>query len=359
MGKMHLEKDGFIFLSLCTLWLISLSVLASGCATRQIKPETTITVPPKNLPQPKDKAKSYVRIFPDFIAVIARPGDTFASLSAKYLNDSSLDWFLSEFNDTNSLIPGQGLIIPLHDYEKGGLSIKRYQTVPVLTYHKFARNNADTMTVSARSFEEQMRFLKKNGYHVITMDEFFDFLDFKVQIPKKSVVITIDDGWRSAYDIAYPILKKYGYPATLFVYTDFILQSEKTLDWARLSEMKKNGIDIQCHTKTHRNLNRKEEQESFRGYFESVKKELTESAEIIKKRLNKEVKYLAYPYGETNSLVVALLVKLGYRGAFTVDRVGNPFFADNYRIHRSMIYGDFDLKEFERNLTAFSSDELN
>lgn len=341
------------------LYLIMLPLLlTSGCAMSQKKLQATLQPPPQMLP-PEDQVHPYVRKFPDFIAVIAQPGDTFSSLAARYLNDPSLDWFIAEFNDMTSLKPGQELIIPLHDYDKGGLSISGYQTVPVLTYHKFSRNNGDTMTVSERSFEEQMRFLKKNGYHVIALYEFFDFLNFKTHLPQKSVVITIDDGWRSTYDIAFPILKKYGYPATLFVYTDFILQSDKTLNWALLTEMSKNGMDIESHTRTHRNLNRRDEQESFREYFESVRKELTESAEVIKTRLNREVKYLAYPYGETNPLIVALLEKLGYRGAFTVDRGSNPFFIDNCRIKRSMIYGDFDLKDFERNLTTFSSDELN
>jgi len=290
------------------------------------------------------------------VAVIAQPGDTFSSLAAKHLKDPSMDWFISEFNETESLRPGQELIIPLHVREKGGLSLENYQTVPVLTYHKFSRNKADTMTVTESAFEQQMRFLKENGYRVITMDEFFDFLNFKSQIPKKSVVITMDDGWRSAYEIAFPILKKYGYPATLFVYTDLIFPSDKTLDWDLIAEMSRNRIDVQCHTKTHRNLDRKGGQESFREYFEAVKKELTESAKIVKRRLNKDVKYLAYPYGDTNHLVVALLVKLGYKGAFTVERESNPFFVDPYRIKRSMIYGNFDLNDFENNLT-FRSDK--
>ena len=57
-----------------------------------------------------------------------------------------------------------------------------------------------------------MGLLKEKGYRVISMDQFFDFLEFKASIPPKSVVITIDDGWLSAYEIAFPILKKYGYP---------------------------------------------------------------------------------------------------------------------------------------------------
>jgi peptidoglycan/xylan/chitin deacetylase (PgdA/CDA1 family) len=319
-------------------WIILLALLVAGCAMPQLRPE--------------------VRTFPDFVAVIAQPEDTFASLASKYLNDSSMDWLISEFNDLTSLRPGQALIIPLKPYNRGGLTLKGYQTVPVLTYHKFSKNSADAMTVTERAFEEQMRFLKQNGYRVISMDEFFDFLDFERQVPEKSVVITIDDGWRSTYDIAFPILKKYGYPAALFVYTDLINLNEKTLDWDLIREMAKNGIDIQCHTKTHRNLDTRGSHESFREYFEAVKKELTESAQVIKRRLNTEPKYLAYPYGDTNHLVVALLVKLGYRGAFTVEREGNPFFVHPYRINRSMIYGYFDLQDFEKNLTTFGHEAL-
>jgi len=70
-------------------------------------------------------------------------------------------------------------------------------------------------------FDQQMRYLKDNHYRVISLNELLDFLNYRHAIPKRSVLITIDDGYRSAYDIAYPILKKYGFKATLFIYTDF------------------------------------------------------------------------------------------------------------------------------------------
>ena len=300
----------------------------------------------------------FSQAFPEFVAVIAQPGDTFASLASEYLQDSSMGWFIAEFNEISTLSPGQGLIIPLQGYEKGGVTLKGYQTVPVLSYHKFSKNKTDMMTVTEEALEEQMRFLKENGYRVITMDQLFDFLDYKTQIPRKSVVITIDDGWRSTYDIAFPILRKYGYVATLFVYTDLITGSDKTLDWDLIREMAKSGIDIQCHTKTHRNLNRKGKQESFRDYFDAVKKELTDSAAIIERHLKTDVQYLAYPYGDTNHIVVALLEKLGYRGAFTVERGSNPFFVHHYRMNRSMVYGDFSIQDFENNLTVFCNETL-
>ncbi len=340
------------FFSFC-LCLIGIGLLLAGCSTLPSRPE------PGPLPQPPAEGgppvmrPEPIRTFPDFIALIAQPGDTLSSLASQYLNDPSMDWLIAEFNGITRLTPGQEVVIPLFPYGRGGLSLKGYQMVPILSYHKFSKEKADLLTVTENAFAEQMKFLKENGYRVITLDHFFDFLDFKRPVPPKSVVITIDDNWNSVYEIAFPILKQYVYPATLFVYTDLILPGRKTLSWDRLLEMSQYGIDIQCHTKSHRNLNRRNGQESFRDYFEAVKKELTESTEVLKKRLKKEIQYLAYPYGETNPLVIALLMKLGYRGALTVDRESNPFFVHPYRVNRSMIYGTFSLKEFEKNLSVF------
>ncbi len=130
------------------------------------------------------------------------------------------------------------------------------------------------------------------------------------------------------------------------------------LNWNLLEEMSKSGIDIQCHTKTHRNLDKRNGQESFQEYFEAIKRELVESAEMIRKRLKRDVKYLAYPYGATNDLVIALLKKLGYRGAFTVERDSNPFFVHPYQINRSMIFGNFNIEDFQKNLVLINDREL-
>lgn len=339
--------------------------LLVGCATIpkvESYQEPAVTPPPKveshqgpAVTPPRIEA----RVFSDFVAVIAQQGDTFGSLAAKYLNDASMDWVIAEYNTLSALTPGQELIIPLKPYEKGGLTLKGYQTVPVLSYHTFSLDKStNRMTITKAVFEEQMKFLKEKGFRVITLDQFFDFLEFKKPIPKKSVVITIDDGWRSAYEIALPILNQYGYPATLFVYTDLIVGSQKTLSWDLIQEMSKNGLDIQGHTKTHRNLTLMNTKESFKEYFEATENELSKSTSLIKSKVGKDIKYLAYPGGETNHLVIELLKKKGYLGAFTAKRGGNPFFTHNYRINRSMIYGDFDLNQFEKNLVVFSSEAL-
>ncbi|MBU0544069.1 MAG: polysaccharide deacetylase family protein [Proteobacteria bacterium] len=333
--------------------------LLMGCAGQQAEPPqvSSIEVSPKVSVTPVEES-THVPVYTSFVTVTVQEGDTLSSLAAKYLDDSSKEWLISDFNDITVIVPGQKLVIPLKYYERGGLTMKGYQIVPVLTYHKFSESRRDKNTVTASAFEDQMKLLKEKGYRVITLDQLFDFLDFKIQIPRKSVVITIDDGWRSAYDIAFPILKKHGYPATLFVYTGIITGSKRTLDWNLINEMANNDIDIQCHTKTHRRLTTPTEKESFKEYFEAIQKELIDAAEIIKIKTNKEVNYLAYPFGDTNHLVIALLKKQGYKGGFTVNRGGNAFYVNNYRVNRSMIYGDFDLNQFEKNLTVFIEEPL-
>jgi peptidoglycan/xylan/chitin deacetylase (PgdA/CDA1 family) len=331
-----------------------LSVFFAGCASMPAWPSSE----EPSAPSPAPGAVESSRSSGDYVAVIVQPGDTFASLAGAHLDDPSRGWVIEEFNRTGTLRPGDGLVIPLRPFKPGGLGRGRYQTVPVLSYHKISESKADAMTVTRESFESQMRFLKENGYRVVTMDEFFDFLDFKTDLPEKSVVITFDDGWRSLYELAFPILKRYGYPATLFISTRMITGSDKTLSWEQIREMAAAGIDTQCHTIDHRNLSTLNEGESFREYFEDIEKELTWSMRTIEKNVGKKVRYLAYPYGDTSHLVIVLLKNLGYRGALTVKRGANPFFTPNFRVQRSMIFGDFDLTRFEKNLTTHRSRAL-
>jgi len=336
------------FIKICHIVLITL--VLDGCAFLPLGPKQAARTSPDFVAPVR---KETDRTFPDFVAVVPKEGDTFSSLAAKYLKDPSWDWFIEEYNETGSLIPGQPVIIPLKPDKKGGLTLRGYQTVPVLSYHDLSPVESKKMTVSQAMFEQQMGLLKEKGYRVISMDQLFDFLEFKGSIPAKSVVLTFDDGWLSVYQIAFPILKKYGYPATLFIYTNVIDSTPKTLTWKLLQEMATQGIDVQCHTQSHRNLALPEKKESFRDYFHNLERELSECKETVRRKLNLDVKYLAYPYGDTTPLVIEMAKKLGYRGAFTSKRGGNPFFIHNYRVNRSMVYGDFTLSEFERNLTIF------
>jgi len=298
-----------------------------------------------------------IRINDDFIIVKTTAKDTLSSLAAEYLNDPSKGWLIAEFNHIKSLTSGQELCIPLFPFNKGGLKSGGFQTVPVLAYYSFSKNKPSKISITQDDFKAQMKYLKENGYHVITLDQLLGFFDYQEQVPEKSVAITFDDGWISVYEIAFPILKKYGFPATIFIYTDFI-GGGKAMSWKQIKELSEAGFDIQCQTKTHRNLTVLRKKESFREYFKSLEMEISYPKKVIKKKLNKECEYLAYPYGKTNNLVIAMLKKHGYRAAFTVDKKSNPFFTDKYKINRSAIYGEYDIEKFKKKLSVFQHMEL-
>jgi peptidoglycan/xylan/chitin deacetylase (PgdA/CDA1 family) len=293
-----------------------------------------------------------VRRYRGLLAVVPRLHDTFESLAGQYLGDSSKGWVIRDFNGLEAVTPYRALLIPTDPYLPGGLSEQGYRMVPVLVYHHLSRIKASRMSVPVTEFELQMAYLKRNRYQVISLEQLADFLEFKGQVPARSVVITFDDGWTSTYQYALPILKRYGFKATL------VGSQRQALSWEQLQEIEESGvIDVQCHTKSHRNLNRQPE-EDLPAYLKALEQELRDSRALLQRKIGKECRYLAYPYGATNHLVVALAEKFGYRAAFTVDRGPNPFFVTNFRVLRSMVYGDFDLKAFAANLATFGDQVL-
>jgi len=294
----------------------------------------------------------------DFVVVRAGFADTPASLARQYLGDAALAGIVTEFNGTAAVSPGQQLVIPLRS-DLGGLRKDGYQTVPVLVYHGFSRKKSGKrMIVAEKDFAEQMQYLHDEGFAVVSLAALFDFMEFKKPLPAKAVVLTVDDGWCSLYEIAYPILKRYGYPMTAFLYTDLI-GHEKCLNWQQLREMAENGLDIQSHTMSHRDLSRMRKGESFRRYFQDIQNEIAGAERLIEENLGRRCEILAYPYGAYNEILVAYLRKRGYRGAVTVNRGSVPFFADRYRVNRSAVYGGYSIEQFAKNLSTFTRQALN
>ena len=119
--------------------------------------------------------RSSVKRFDDFMIVTSGSSDDLSTLAAKYLNDPGKGWIIAEFNNINSVSRGQQVIIPLKPLQKGGLTPTGYQTIPVLVYHRFAEEKVNKMTVPRNTFEEQMRYLKLNGYNVLSLEQLFDF----------------------------------------------------------------------------------------------------------------------------------------------------------------------------------------
>jgi peptidoglycan/xylan/chitin deacetylase (PgdA/CDA1 family) len=94
-----------------------------------------------------------------------------------------------------------------------------------------------------------MRYLHTEGYRVVSLQAFVEFNDLRRQLPRRSVVLTFDDGYRSFLQHAFPILKELGFTATLFVYTDYVGAGPNALGWNDLKRLADEGVQIEAHSK--------------------------------------------------------------------------------------------------------------
>ncbi|CAG0992342.1 Poly-beta-1,6-N-acetyl-D-glucosamine N-deacetylase [Burkholderiales bacterium] len=286
-----------------------------------------------------------------FIVVVPKAGEDLAALAERWLGDRSRRFEIAEFNRIDEARAGRAVAIPVHPLNPGGVEPAAVQTVTILTYHRFGPR-ASSMTVTAGTFDAQMRYLAQNGYTVIPMSRLVDFLDGKVALPKKSVVITIDDGYRSTYDVAWPVLRKYGFPATVYLYTDFV-GAPDALTWPQMKELTATGlIDIQPHSKSHANLTMKLGDETDARYRERIRREIDGPIDVIQERLGEPTLSFAFPYGDVNDTVVEFLRAKQVRMGVTVTPGGNPFFAPPAMLRRTMVFGGDDLDTFRGKLVT-------
>lgn len=196
--------------------------------------------------------------------------------------------------------------------------------VMALCYHRFEDRPKDSLAINPAEFEKQMQALKDNGYTVIPMADFLAWRRDEKTIPDKCCVICIDDGYRSGYEVAWPILKKYGYPFTMFIYTNYVKGQPnaggQSLSWEELAEMRDAGVDIESHTISHSDLKAKNGkwQKLQPSYEAWLTHELVDSKKMLEQNLGISVKALAYPYGNNNETVRRATMEAGYEAAFTV-----------------------------------------
>ena len=191
------------------------------------------------------------------------------------------------------------------------LKYNNNESVPVLMYHSIGIAKLNPYVVSRERFEMDMQYLKKNGFTTISTDELYNFITKHKPVPKKSVLITFDDGYEDNYTNAFPILKKLDFKATIFVITGSVDKGKQYLSSAQLKEMQKNGIDIESHTNLHQKLGT--------CTYDDQLKALKISKAYIEKTLNKTVRYISYPFGNYNSDTLKAVNASGYDMAFTTN----------------------------------------
>lgn len=327
------------------LWFALLAAALSGCVAAPQFPATVVGAAPI--------ASGVVAQNDRFVVLVARGSDSLRSLAQRYLGDADKDWMIAEFNGITRATPGQELVIPLIAINPVGVYSNGYQTIPILSYHRFGPKPG-RMVVTPAAFAEQLAYLARNDYRVIRLTDLIEFLEGKKPLPRRAVVITIDDGYASTYRHAYPLLKKHGFPATAFVYSDFVTASD-ALNWDQMQEMVASGlIDIQPHSRTHANLIVRLAGENEEKYVERLDSEILTPLTILRQRLKAPIISFAYPYGDANKHVVERLTRAHYRLGLTVNPGGNPFFAHPLMLDRNMVFGEDNIATFKSKLQIYS-----
>ena len=189
--------------------------------------------------------------------------------------------------------------------------------------------------ITPAAFEAQMKELKDRGITVISMQDLLAWKRGEKNIPPRCAVVSFDDGWKSQYEVAWPIMKKYGYPFTMFIYTEGVrggsLGGGEAITWEQLADMRDNGVDIQAHSATHQDLREghtimianpggKKTRTKLTGppYEEWMHNEVVGSKQLLEQRLGIKVNCFAVPFGNYNEHVKEIARNSGYEAMFTV-----------------------------------------
>jgi peptidoglycan/xylan/chitin deacetylase (PgdA/CDA1 family) len=186
----------------------------------------------------------------------------------------------------------------------------RHPTIAVvLTYHSLDESGS-VLAIAPCIFAEQMRILHELGVRVVPLAEIHQILRV-ARAPQPIVVITFDDGFQSVYEHSLPVLERYGFPATVFLVTDYCektnswpsqprhIERQSLLRWSEIKDMNTAGITFGSHTRTHPDLRTLAARDA--------EEELVASKKAIEDATGRSVDTFAYPYGTYNEAVKRLV----------------------------------------------------
>ena len=181
-------------------------------------------------------------------------------------------------------------------YEENSKGGDQGNSLTILTYHQILENGSNASDhVNKVNFTEQIEYLNKSGFKGLTVAEYDQIRKTNSSIPKKSIIITFDDGWKSIYEKAFPILDNYSYVATNFIVTNYANGSSgyiSYMNWSEVEDLKDKGWDVQSHSVSHKNLINLSEEE--------YRKQLNDSKTILKDKLNVDANSFAFPFSSSN-----------------------------------------------------------
>jgi peptidoglycan/xylan/chitin deacetylase (PgdA/CDA1 family) len=185
--------------------------------------------------------------------------------------------------------------------------------VVILQYHHISETTPRSTSTTPEMFAAHLEHIHKQGYAIVPLENIVALLKDGKPLPDKTAVITFDDGYESVYSQAFPLLKKYDYPFTVFVNTKPLGQQlSQFVTWQQLREMAQSGATIANHSLSHPHLLRKKDKETDQQWLDRISNEVMSAEKTIEKETQQQHKMFAYPYGEYNKAVQGLMKKLGF-----------------------------------------------
>jgi len=195
----------------------------------------------------------------------------------------------------------------------------RQVRVPILMYHHIGVPPPDAdpfrldLSVTPADFEAQLQWLAQNGYTSMNLYDLLYVLAQGRPLPEKPVILTFDDGYRDAYENAFPLLQKYGFKGVFFVLTEFVDENMPDyLAWNQIEEMNAAGMEIEPHTKNHPDLRGKS--------HDYLIWQMLGSAQTVEAHIGRFPRFFAYPSGHYDAGVLAVAQEIGLWGAVTTHQ---------------------------------------
>ncbi len=218
--------------------------------------------------------------------------------------------------------------------------------ITCFVYHRFGDSRYPSTNISVNDFRNHLTFLKNNNYHVVTLQKALEFLVTGKPVSEKTVALTVDDGYKSFLENGMPVLREFGYKATLFINTQQF-GSGDFLSAEEIRQLIHEGIEVENHSHSHAhfvNFSPEEIADTFRN-------DLSKSQEIFMENFGFKPKLYAYPYGEYTPEMQKILKEEGYIAAFAQKSGVVSALSDSYALPRFPVAGSYSkLDDFVNKL---------
>jgi peptidoglycan/xylan/chitin deacetylase (PgdA/CDA1 family) len=184
----------------------------------------------------------------------------------------------------------------------------------VFVYHRFGDGRYPSTNIALDTFAAQLQWLKKTHTTVLTLGQIVERLREDKPLPERCAALTVDDAFETFWTGARPLLRRYGFRATLFVSTDAV-GGHDYLNWNQIRQLARDGVEIGSHTASHPYLLDRRRGEDEAQWQARVRRQILKAQRILTKELGRTPRLFAYPYGEYSPRLEAIVKKLGLAAA--------------------------------------------